>query len=278
MNAPLKNPCRECDHHLAGGDKNVCECTNCEDRIAYVNAIGNHPSAPVNENVYLEGGGGHDLKKNVDDNLKILSELEQMENKKKTAPDPPDTPENLQSEKDQNRAVIMDPIRIEVHIRDICHDAGMTIEQIRANAKNIHDKQALKLFHETRDRIIISLASGDFGRLSQTKIAKYLRISNHVVSTRMKVAGIRPMYPSGAQQKKPKTPAPAKPKKDKKTPDPEIHVPDPAQLTLRLDFTGFPEIYDDLQALAAQEIRTIENQALYILKQIHAQGLKIKEL
>ena len=251
MNAPLKNPCRECNHHLAGGNKNVCECTNCEDRIAYVNAIGTNPSESTCAT--LEGGDGHDRKQSVDDNLKTLNELEQMEDHKSI---------------DNQQSSIINPI--EDHIKTMCQDAGMTIEQIRANAKEINDKQALQLFHETRDRIIKSLASGDFGKLNQTQIGKYLNISNHSVSVRMKIAGIQPMYPSGAQtrRKKPKTPAPAKPEEVKKTPD-------PAQLALRLDFTDLPEIYDDLQALAAQELRTVDNQALYIFKQLHERGLKL---
>ncbi|MBA7708520.1 hypothetical protein ES703_117422 [subsurface metagenome] len=253
MNVLLKNPCRECDHHLAGGDKSVRKCTNCEKRIAYVNAIGICPSESVN--IDLED---RTTSARHNDTLIILDELDKMENQKPIA--------NQQS-------TIDNPI--EDHIKSICQDAGITVEQIRANAKDIQDKQALQLFHETRDRIIRSLASGDFGRLSQTKIAKYLNISNHVVSTRMKIIGIAPMYPSGAQtvskKKKSKTPDPVKPIKDKKTPE-------SAQLTLRLDFTDLPEIYDDLKALAIQELRTVDNQALYIFKQLHDRGLNIKEL
>lgn len=215
----LKNPCRECDHHLAGGDKNECECTNCEKRIAYVNAIGTCPGESVNEGVFLEGDGRGRTLPDADDTLKISGGFEQMENQKSII---------------INHQSTINPI--EDHIETICQDAGIPIEQIRANAKEINDKQALQLFHETRDRIIKSLASGDFGRLSQTKIAKYLNISNHSVSVRMKIAGIQPMYPSGAQtvsrRKKPKTPAPAKPEEVKKTPD-------PTRLALRLDFLRF---------------------------------------
>jgi len=274
----LKNPCLECDHHLSGGDKNVCECTDCEKRIAYVNAIGTSPGETVNEGVYMDGdGGGSDAEKI----LKTLSTVKQKANQNQTKPDSPEKPGDLKSEKSINNHQSSIDNLIEDHIKSICQGAGITIEQIRTNAKNIYDKKALQLFHDTRDRIIKSLASGGFGRLSQTKIAKYLGISNHVVSVRMKIMGIAPMYLSGAhtiskwkklaEKKKPKTPDPAKPKKDKKTPD-RTH------LVLRLDFTDLPEIYDDLQALAVQELRTIDNQALYIFKQIHTRGLNFKEL
>ncbi|MFA7176768.1 MAG: hypothetical protein WC114_05940 [Smithellaceae bacterium] len=36
----LQNPCRICDHHLAGGDKNADCCMECADRVRYVAAIG----------------------------------------------------------------------------------------------------------------------------------------------------------------------------------------------------------------------------------------------
>jgi len=265
MSIPLKNPCLECDYHLSGGEKNRPECINCDGRIAYVNAIGTCPSSPVNEGISLEGGAGNDAEKI----LKTLNEIEQM---------PPEKPKDPQSEKDQF---------IEYHIKSICKDAGMTIEQIRAGIKGAQNKQKRQKFNEVRDRIIKSLVSRDFGRLSQLKIAKYLGVSNHVINTRMKAAGISPMYPCGAQsqieasdsrclkriiskQKKPETRAPVKPLISKETPV-------PGQLTLRLDFTDLPEIYDDLQALANQELRTIENQTLYIFKQLHERGLNIPD-
>jgi hypothetical protein len=255
----LKNPCRECDHHLAGGSKNACECTDCEERIAYVDAIGTCPGESVNEGVSMEGGGGPDF----DKILKTLSEIEQTANQDQTKPDPPEKAEDPQTEKDQF---------IEDHIKTMCKDAGMTIEQIRAGIKGQQNAAKTQPFHDVRDRIIKSLASGDFGKLNQTQIGKYLGVSNHVISMRMGVMGIAPGKPGQVKKtKKPKSPEPAKPKKDKKTPD-------PAKLTLRLDFTEFPEIYNDLQTLATQEIRTIKNQALYIFKQIHKRGLNIEEL
>jgi len=177
MNIPLKNPCLECDYHLSGGEKNRCECINCDGRIAYVNAIGTHPSTPVNEGVSLEGGTGNDAKKI----LKTLNKIEQV---------PSEKPKDLQSEKDQF---------IENHIKSMCEDAGMTIEQLRAGIQGTTNKQRRHKFNEVRERIIKSLVSGDFGRLSQWKIAKYLNVSNNTISTRMKAAGISPMYKTGVR-------------------------------------------------------------------------------
>lgn len=70
-----------------------------------------------------------------------------------------------------------------------------------------------------------------------------------------------------SKQKKPEKAAAAKPQ-----------IKPPLQIILKLDFVAFPEIYDDLQALAKQELRSIENQALYIFKQLHERGLNIPEI
>ena len=285
MNIPLKNPCLECDYHLSGGEKNRRECINCDGRIAYVNAIGTHPSTPVNEGVSLEGGAGNDFKQSVGDTLSTLNEFEQTETQKSEK-----SINNQQPARsclaEAGGSTIDNPI--EDHIKSICKEAGMTLEQIRAGIRGVQNKQKRQKFNEVRDRIIKSLVSGDFGRLSQLKIAKYLGVSNHVISARMKAAGISPMYPCGAQsridtsdarclkriiskQKKPEKTAPAKPLINKKTPVPR-------QLILQLDFTVFPEIYDDLKTLAAQELRSPENQALWILKQIQERGMSIINL
>lgn len=261
----LKNPCLSCDHHLAGGDKNVWECNNCKERIAYVNAIGTCPGESVNENISLEGSaGGTDAKK-------ILNETEEMTNQEIKDP---------QSEKsiDNQQSTIIDPI--EDHIKTICQDASMTVDQIRVNAKDIQDKQALQLFHETRDRIIKDLASGEFGKMSQMKIGKHLDVSLHTISIRMGKMGISPMYSVGAQRNRKRL-------FKKKIPDIPTPVPIPPKpkesdipqnMMLNLNLADYPEIYDDLQALATQEIRTVEGQALYIFKQLHERGLNVKEL
>lgn len=220
----------------------------------------------------MEKENSKTVKQESSEEKNVLNTLEELEQKFSQQSDLYGKPEDLKSEKGKF---------IDDHIKEMCQNAGMTIEQLRANAKDIHNKQVRQLFQETRDRIIESLASGKFGKLNQTQIGKYLGVSCHAISIRMGKMGISPMYPTGSQGNrkkstkkkapKTKTPAPIKPPEIKETFK-------PGQMTLWLDFVEHPEIYDDLSALAREELRSIENQALWIFKQIHARGLDVKEL
>jgi hypothetical protein len=224
MKTSLKNPCLECDHHLAGKDKNCEKCKNCEKRLEYVHAIDTSRSSSVSEHVDLEGHGGAD----------------------------PKSKENLADK---------DPI--EKHIRSVCQTHGITVEKLRAGTKGKKDPD----FQIFRDSIIRELASGKFGKLSQEKIGEYLNLSGHTVHCRMKIMEIKPMRPrskKAAKKKAPKT----KPMASATTP------PDKKVITLALD--DHPALYDDLLKLANKKLRTIENQALYILLQVQKRGMPLE--
>lgn len=239
----FKNPCLECDHHLQGGDKNARECMDCEKRIAYVNAIGGLSY----DSICQDGEDKNELKK--DSNKKTTLE--------KT--------EDLQSEKDKF---------IEYHIKSLCKDAGVTIEQIRAGIQGCHDDQKRQEFNEIRDRIIESLAGGKFGKLNQVRIGKFLGITGHMISCRFKKMGIKSII------RKPKKSEPLKKEKTKRLFETAfVHTSTKLDIKeLTLNFSDYPEIYEELQTLADQELRTIENQVLYILKEINIQNPNFKKL
>jgi len=102
MNQSLKNPCLECDHHLAGGDKNCDRCRDCEKRVQYINAIGKCPSSTMSEHVDLEGDGGFDM--------------------------PAET-----------QVSANDPV--EKFIRQTCRTGNITVEKMRAGIKGCPDKK-----------------------------------------------------------------------------------------------------------------------------------------
>jgi len=239
----LTNPCHECDHHLAGGNKNFEKCRDCDKRIAYVNAIDKSPSSSVNENVDLVGHGGSDVQKSKQD----LTDYE--------------TAEEISS------SMTIDPIQ--EHIKEICKSAGITLGQIRKGIKGQGDKNKIQAFHKIRDRIIKSLASGDFGCLNQTQIGDYLGVSNHVISTRMGKIGIPPMHPSGAQRHRKKSVKKKAPKVKAPATPPEVEETSKQMI---IDFTDHPEIYQGVMEAAADQLRTPEMQALYILKKFHYWG------
>ena len=67
---------------------------------------------------------------------------------------------------------------------------------------------------------------------------------------------------------------------DQSSPEKE-QIPDAAAAAdnkLTIDFEQFPQIFEDLSALADKEIRTPENMALYIFKRIHDAGSMAKLL
>jgi len=232
MNTPLKNPCLECDHHLAGGDKNCDRCRDCERRVEYVNAIGKCPSSTVSEHVDLEGMGGPDFAKSKNE---ILA---------------------------QEESLSIDPI--ENHIRDVCKKAGTTIERVRAGIKGSINTYVNQEVNNVRDEIIVGLASGKFGHLTQPQIGKYLNISGHLVCQRMKKMDISPRPRDKKAKSKPPMQANKIQSKSKNK-------------TLTLCFDDHPELYNDIIKLADRELREPENQALYILLKVRERGLKIPE-
>jgi len=224
MKTSLKNPCLECDHHLAGKDKNCEKCKNCEKRLEYVHAIDTSRSSSVSEHVDLEGYGGAD----------------------------PKSIQNLAGK---------DPI--EKHIRSVCQTHGITVEKLRAGTKGRKDPE----FHNIRDSIIRVLASGKFGKLTQEKIGEYISLSDWAVSQRMKIMETKPVRPRSKKASKKKAPK-AKPAAPATRPDRKV-------ITLALD--DHPELYNDLLKLSRERLRTIENQALYILLQVQKRGMTLEK-
>jgi len=251
MNTELKNPCLECKHHQAGGDKNDEKCIKCDKRVAYVHTIDKSPSASVSETVDLFGHGGSNLSTiNIDD-----------------LPGPK-CKNDLEADKDP----------IEDYIKEVCVRSKVSYEKIRSGFKRIGDKIVLHKLNTVRDEIIRNLASGSFGNLTQTQIGKYLGISLHVVSISMRRMGIETRKGSKAKYltskfKKTK-PIESLPEEQPSFKDvPIIATATSRSKTITLSLDAHPEIYDDLEALAKEQLRSIDKQALWILIKLHERGL-----
>ena len=227
----LKNPCLDCDHHLAGGDKNCERCRTCKKRIEYVASIDTCPCASVSEHVSLEGDGGFDL---------------------------PGIP----------------PDPVEKQLEEICEQHGTNLAAIRKGIQGWQNKAIRRAFHDTRDHIIEFLLSGSAGKFTQGQIGKLLNLAGATISGLIKDRGIS----KDPGKNKNTKPAPVKPKQEtsaRSSLKPKQEISD--RLSLWLDFTNFPEIYDSLRDLASQEIRSIEGQALYMFMQMYKRGLKLQE-
>ncbi len=259
MNMELKNPCLECDHHISGGDKNDDICRNCDWRVAYVNAIDPCPCSSVSEHVDLCGNGGSTVS-----------------------------------------VAVKDPV--ENYIRQVCSAAGVSEQHIRGGFRRIKDQKVVAKLSDVRDTIIIGLASGKFGNLDQEEIGGYLGVSSHVVSKNMRKMGIAPGRGRRSKHGRPK---PKKTKRIKSPPEkqptskdgpprnknisdftPTDQIMTRAQAvtdtpkfskTMTLEFAEHPHIYDELEIMAQEELRTIENQALYLLIKLQERGMDIPE-
>ena len=95
---------------------------------------------------------------------------------------------------------------LEDHIKTLCEDHGMTIEEIRSGIQGSNDPDRRRVFHGTRDRIIRSLVSDEvFGRLTQVDIGKILCASGGTIAVRMQKMGISPINPRERHKKNSKT-------------------------------------------------------------------------
>ena len=179
-----------------------------------------------------------------------------------TSPDPENTKPAPPSYKTEDL--------IEDHIKTICEDHGMTIEEIRAGIQGLQHHDKRQKFHDVRDRIIKSLVSDEvFGRLTQVDIGKILSMSGASVSHRMRKMGISPVNPRGEFKKvvkriKSKTTTSRQPIKVKETP--VSH--------LVLNFTDHQETLEKISKVAKDLMREPEAQVLFWL--VHSDFEKLE--
>jgi len=258
----LQNPCLTCDHHLADGDKNDGRCKDCEKRIAYINAIGMCPCSSVSEHVELEGGmkktdygPGKYLAKELDDPEKNWVDIEI-----KDLPGPKTKEE-------------MDPI--EEYIAGVCQAAGISVATLRKGIKGQSNIEDNIPFHNVRDEIIHTLFEGKFGPMSQVQIGKLLNIKNSTVSSRMRKMGFGPGRP-GQSKYLTKTSKPQTTEmliKSDIEPAPKIM----SKMTVTIDFSKHTEVYENLRDLAEENLRSLENQALWIFLTLYQRGVNIEK-
>jgi len=246
LKTSLTNPCLECDHHLAGGDKNCEKCKNCEKRLEYVHAIDTSRSSSVSEHIELEGHGGGSEVRKTEDLPKKIQDLENYE-----------TAEKISSN------LLKDPIR--QYIKQTCEGVGITPEKLRTGIANKSKRYNVQELQKIRDQIIKELSSGRFGELNQTIIGNYLGVSNHVISSRMVKMKINPRGHVSKKTIK------------KKAPKPKPAPPAIEKKVITLAFDDRPEVYDDLLKLAKKKLRTLENQVLYILIQSQKREMNLEE-
>lgn len=189
-----KSPCIECEHHLAGGDKNIERCRSCTDRIVYDKTFGCR-SESVPADIVLNGNGGCEI------------------------------PEKNYPE--------VEPMALSA-IRRICGAHGEDFENIRATSRYKNLKQSTVV-----DEIIACLAE-DFN-MNNSKIAKILDLTESAVYQRRKKI---------AEEKKDR-PICQKPGKN---------------TTLVIDFSGHPSEFEKLVKCAKTEMRSVENQLIYMVK------------
>lgn len=275
MNTSLKNPCLECGHHLAGGEKNCEQCRKCDKRVEYVNAIGTCPGESVNVGVSLEGGSGSTLESGgyVDDGrLDLLNtSVEDLSG--------PKSKEDLATEKEIPECDKAD--LIERHIKDICLHHGTTIDQIRAGVKRSEDKTVRNKFHQVRNHIIEFLSSGQVGKFTQGEIGNLLNVSGATICALIKDYRIPTPTQTRKKKKLFKSPAGEKPPeimKDEKAPEaPAMENPSETSAVkpLTLTFDKYPDVYHDIVKMAEEELRNPENQVLWMLVKLHERGLAI---
>jgi len=250
MNTSLKNPCHQCDHHLAGKDKNCDRCRECDRRVEYVNAIGTCHSASMSEHVDLEGHSSLHGGKARDHITEVSLSAAKSE-----------------ADADKKPA---EEYSIEDRIADICERNGTTLAAIRKGIQGRQDKAARKEFHAVRDQIIEYLWSQRHGKFTQGQIGDLLNVSASIISTLIKDRGIPGPEKKQKTKPKPAKPAPAKPKEK----PPREQPPK----TMVLKFDKHPEVYDQIHKLAEERLRKPENQALWILLKVHERGLAIPEV
>ena len=143
---------------------------------------------------------------------------------------------------------------LENHIKTLCGNYGMNIEQIRSGIQGSNDPDRRKLFHNIRDRIIKSLVSDEvFGRLTQVDIGKILCASGATIANRMQKMGISPINP---REKHKQT---LKIKKSK------IATSSKPTSQLTLDFSDHQEILEKIHRAAKDLMREPEAQVLFWL-------------
>ena len=236
----LKNPCLKCDHHLAGLGKSDRRCMACQERVDYVSQIGCLGSS-LESNIQLVGNGGSEMPKIGNRSAAPAAD-------KKSGVGKMNAHEKI--------------------VSDICAKHGISVEDLQ-------NKRHGKPFSRARKEIAEILISKP--GMTHAGIGKLIGVHGSRVGQIV-------------MEKNPKKKASKKTGAGIGGPPPgtgdqgagikgaELIDTDEHQLVL--DFSDHREIYDDLLKMASAELRTPENQALYMFKLIHEKRLntlKIEE-
>ena len=248
----LKPPCRKCDYEFE--DKNHEPCASCPLPQAYNEAL-NKKQFQTYKFLTTATKNNWGVKKPkpktkpIDRNEIGLKAWKQKTYglKKK---------EKRKMEKNHINTT-SDERLIEGYIEQICKDYGITVEKLKAKTPGRPTTKVI----EIRSEIINVLRSGKFGKLTNTEIGDILKVRERSIRSRL----------SKKQNGKPgpgPDPSSRKILSDNTPKDP------PKPLKLEINFNKHSTVYEDLEQLAEENLRTLENQVLWMFVRIHAIGMK----
>lgn len=248
----LRSPCLSCERKdengnlLLHGDKNIPICRACRKPGEYVKALGGAATSSVPVEACMDGGGGGAWEK-----TKVkLSELSGPPVSRLDESKLEDQGEDLehQEETDAQEVEVTKRKKVDALIEGICDDNFVGVAAILAGTRTVKASTA-------RRQIIERLMSAEF-EVPQAEIAKLVGVTYSAVNlvvTNLKKAAAEKVAPPTQEEIFEDSAAELKEKLRKR------------EFAITVDFGGHKKAYERLGKEATEQLRTVENQVLYIL-------------